>query len=132
MFSESSSGPRAVLQVPCCLNKQGELSENIIQNLQNKLPIQTVSILPYVPDELGDVERVVCAARAWVHPEQEFVEPGQHEGGGGSGAGGVQEAGLGHQRSLEDLRGRERATLLCQQVSVSAEHSSIEKASEKM
>ena len=57
-----------------------------------------------LPDELGDVERVVGAAGARVDAEQEFVEPGQHEGGGGGGAGGVQEAGLGHQRRLQDLQ----------------------------
>ena len=85
-----------------------------------------------LPDKLGDVEGVVGAAGARVDAEEELVEPGQDEGGGGGGAGGVQEAGLGHQRSLENLRGREQATLLCQQVSVSAEHPSIEKASEKM
>ena len=57
-----------------------------------------------LPDELGDVERVVGAAGARVDAEQEFVEAGQHEGGGGGGAGGVQEAGLAHQRRLQDLQ----------------------------
>ena len=42
MFSESFSGRWAVLQLPCCPRKQGKLSENILQNLRNKLPPQTV------------------------------------------------------------------------------------------
>ena len=37
-----STGRRAVLQLPCCLSKQGELSENISQNLSYELPPQTV------------------------------------------------------------------------------------------
>ena len=58
-----------------------------------------------LPDKLGDVERVVGAAGARVDAEEELVEPGQDEGGGGGGAGGVQEAGLAHQRRLQDLQG---------------------------
>ena len=37
MFSESSPGRWAVLQLPCCPSKEGELSENIIQNLSHDL-----------------------------------------------------------------------------------------------
>ena len=33
MFSESSTGCWAVLQLPCCPSKQRELSENILHNL---------------------------------------------------------------------------------------------------
>ena len=36
MFSGSSTGSWAELQLPCSQSKQGELSENISQNLQNK------------------------------------------------------------------------------------------------
>ena len=42
MFSESSTGRWAVMQLPCCPSKQGELSENILQNLFNNLTPQTV------------------------------------------------------------------------------------------
>ena len=35
-FSGSSPGCWAVLQLPCCPSKQGELLENILQNLRNK------------------------------------------------------------------------------------------------
>ena len=42
MFFESSPGCWAVLQLPCCPGNQGELPENILQNLFNKLPPQTV------------------------------------------------------------------------------------------
>ena len=38
MFSESSPGCWAVLQLPCCPSKQGELSENLLQNLGKKWP----------------------------------------------------------------------------------------------
>ena len=37
LFSESSPGRWAVLQRPCCPSKQGELSENILQNLSHDL-----------------------------------------------------------------------------------------------
>ena len=37
MFSESSLGRWAVPQLPCCPSKQGELSENILQNLSHDL-----------------------------------------------------------------------------------------------
>ena len=43
-FSESSTGCWAVLQMPCCLSKQGELSENIKQNIFYKLPLQAVHV----------------------------------------------------------------------------------------
>ena len=38
LFSESSTGRWAIVQLPCCPSKQGELSENILANLQNKWP----------------------------------------------------------------------------------------------
>ena len=38
MCSDSSSGHWAVMQLSCCLNGQGKLSENILQNLIHKLP----------------------------------------------------------------------------------------------
>ena len=38
MFSESSPGCWAVLQLHCCPSKQGELKENLLQNLWNKWP----------------------------------------------------------------------------------------------
>ena len=43
MFSESSTGSWAELQLPCCPSKQGELPENMLQNLFLNLPPQTVS-----------------------------------------------------------------------------------------
>ena len=50
MFSESSQGRLAVLQLPCCPCKQGKLSENIVQNLWNKLLIPRVlSVVPRSP-----------------------------------------------------------------------------------
>ena len=49
---------------------------------------------------------MVGATGAGIDAEQEFIEPGQHEGGGGGGAGRVQEARLAQQGSLEDLQGR--------------------------
>ena len=42
MCFESFTGRWAVLQLPCCPSKQGELSKNILQNLFNRLPPQTV------------------------------------------------------------------------------------------
>ena len=42
MFSESSTGRWAVLQLPCCQSKQWKLSENILQNHRSKLQLQTV------------------------------------------------------------------------------------------
>ena len=46
MFSESSTGSWAELQLPCCPSKQGELPENMLQNLLHnlQLPPQTVSL----------------------------------------------------------------------------------------
>ena len=38
LFSESSPGRWAILQLPCCPSKQGELLENILQNLWGKWP----------------------------------------------------------------------------------------------
>ena len=42
IFSESSTGSWADLQLPCCPSKQGELPENMLQNLLLNLPPQTV------------------------------------------------------------------------------------------
>ena len=42
MFSDSSTGSWAELQLPCCPSKQGELPENILQNLFLNRPPQTV------------------------------------------------------------------------------------------
>ena len=42
MFSESSTGSCAELQLPCCPIKQGELPENMLQNLFLNLSPQTV------------------------------------------------------------------------------------------
>ena len=44
MFSESSTGSWAELQLPCCRSKQGELPENMLQHLLLNLPPQPVSI----------------------------------------------------------------------------------------
>ena len=41
----SSSGPWAVLQLPCCPSKQGELSENILQHLSHDLMNNPVQFL---------------------------------------------------------------------------------------
>ena len=38
LFSERSTGCWAILQLPCFPSKQGELSDNIVQNLRNKWP----------------------------------------------------------------------------------------------
>ena len=38
LFSESSPGCWALLHLPCCPNKQGELSKHLLQNLRNKWP----------------------------------------------------------------------------------------------
>ena len=45
LFSDNSTGRWVVLQLPCCPNKQGELSENILQNLRNKFRPRLYSIL---------------------------------------------------------------------------------------
>ena len=42
MFSESSTGSWAELQLPCCPSKRGELPENMLQNIFLNLPPQTV------------------------------------------------------------------------------------------
>ena len=44
MFSESSTGSWAELQLPCCPSKQWELPENMLQNLLQNLPPQAVQI----------------------------------------------------------------------------------------
>ena len=45
MFSESYTGSWAELQLPCCPSKQGELPENMLQNLLRNLPPQTVLVV---------------------------------------------------------------------------------------
>ena len=42
MFSVSSTGSWAELQLPCSLSKEGELSEDMLQNLFYNLPPQTL------------------------------------------------------------------------------------------
>ena len=42
MFSESFTGSWSELQLPCCPSKQGELPENMLQDLLLYLPPQTV------------------------------------------------------------------------------------------
>ena len=44
MFSESSTGSWAELQLPCCPSKQVELPKKLLQNLLHNLPPQTVHI----------------------------------------------------------------------------------------
>ena len=44
MSSESSTGSWAELQLPCCPSKEGELPENMLQNLLLYLLPQTVNI----------------------------------------------------------------------------------------
>ena len=44
MFSESSTGSWAEMQLPCCPSKQEELIENMLQNLLHNLPPQTSSL----------------------------------------------------------------------------------------
>ena len=46
LFSESSPGCWAVLQLPCKPYKQGELLENILRNLRNKWPPHPVKLMP--------------------------------------------------------------------------------------
>ena len=58
MFSESSTGRWAVLQLTCCPRNQGKLSENILQNLFHNptpLPAQHESVRR--PDELRFLAR---------------------------------------------------------------------------
>ena len=62
MFSESSTGSWAELQLPCSPSKQGELLDNMLQNLSLNLPPQTVEktaeldgkILQLVPERFGE------------------------------------------------------------------------------
>ena len=56
-FYESCTGRWAVLHLPCSPSKQEEISKNMLQNLRNKLPPQTVSKLIHFP--LFDVTSVV-------------------------------------------------------------------------
>ena len=63
-FSESSSGCWAILQLPCCPSKQGELLENILQNLRNKWPPHPVLDRP--PAELLRLEDLLRRRR--LHP----------------------------------------------------------------
>ena len=51
MFSESSTGSRAELQLPCCPSKQRELPEKMLQNLLLNLPPQTVQISKFTFDQ---------------------------------------------------------------------------------
>ena len=52
MFSGSSTGRGAVLQLLCCPSKQGGLSENMLQNLIHNLTAQTVHRMPLSPHPL--------------------------------------------------------------------------------
>ena len=49
MFSESSTGSWAELQLPCCPSEQWELPENMLQNLFLNLPPQTVVCVNPMP-----------------------------------------------------------------------------------
>ena len=44
LFSESSTGRWAILQLPCCPSRQGEILEKILQNLRNKWTSRKVII----------------------------------------------------------------------------------------
>ena len=50
MISVSSTGCWAVLQLPCCPSKQGELPEKMLQNLLHKLTPQTVETGYFITD----------------------------------------------------------------------------------
>ena len=80
MFSESSAGSWAELQLPCCPSKQGELQENMLQNLLLNLPPQTVKTL-----------QKVNVARFLAPGTQQEVRPhlrkGVHHGTHGAGEG---------------------------------------------
>ena len=52
-FSESSLGRSAVLQLSCCPRKQGELSENILQTIRNKLPPKTIHNIIFAISEFS-------------------------------------------------------------------------------
>ena len=64
MFSEIYTGCRAVLQLQCCPSKQGEFSENILQNLFHNLTPQSVqgvqNDLSFLCIRKGIVKHVVC------------------------------------------------------------------------
>ena len=66
MFSGSSTGRWAVLQLSCCPRKQGGLSENILKNLRNNLPPQTVLnvYLSLTSSEKTNCSRVGCVKLA--------------------------------------------------------------------
>ena len=73
MFAESSAGRWAVLQLLCWPSKQGELSENMLQNLWNKFSLIS---LPEVESKnnfsehgrlRGGVRARVALARPAVH-----------------------------------------------------------------
>ena len=51
MISESST---IVMQLPCCQGKQGELSENYLQNLRNDLMAE--SVLFRAPIKLNQIQ----------------------------------------------------------------------------
>ena len=58
MFSESSTGSWAELQLPCYPGKQGELPENMLQNLLLNLSPQTVDSPGFAPDGKGERDSV--------------------------------------------------------------------------
>ena len=60
MFPESSPGCWAVLQLPCCPSKQGELLENILQNFWNKWPPHPV----YHPPAAAGSHILECGKRS--------------------------------------------------------------------
>ena len=63
MYSESSTGSWAELQLPCSPSKQGELGENRLQNLQNKWPPR-----PVEKDSFSDSECLISKAeKIFIH-----------------------------------------------------------------
>ena len=66
IFSDSSTGSWAELQLPCCPCKQGELPENMLQNLLLNLPPQTVQGGQYGRGQLlVDIEKRVSRCSYW-------------------------------------------------------------------
>ena len=61
IFSESSTGSWAELQLPCCPSKQEELSENMLQNLFHNLPPQTVQLCHWLCSVYFSVSAIVNA-----------------------------------------------------------------------
>ena len=66
MFSESSTGNWAELQLPCCTSKKGELPENILQHLLHNLPPQTIrtATARCTPLQLAPRKRAISEAVA--------------------------------------------------------------------